>query len=291
MARRETTDIGEVARAVVEAVSGARWQCAELLTRKDAHSVRDLLLAHAAELAGSALARDQLLGKALEAAAADLHAGRPPLEEATVSFFREPVPSEAREAVREQVFRHCGIPSRASDAAAAELERRLRSDGLSDGDLSEALAAEARLHECLWDDPRLSAETHTRLIMLFAVPKIIERSEALDPSRARHLARRETPRSRRMRALTLARPGGPGRAPQRPLARAAPVIRRILGRGLASLTVGALFGLAMSTGMEDLPAVASGTAAAAYVYGTFTYLHRAERRRAAEAPPTEALDS
>jgi hypothetical protein len=47
----------------------------------------------------------------------------------------------------------------------------------------------------------------------------------------------------------------------------------------------------MSTGMEDLPAFASGTAAAAYIYGTYTYLHRAERRRASEAPPVEELET
>jgi hypothetical protein len=68
-------------------------------------------------------------------------------------------------------------------------------------------------------------------------------------------------------------------------------MKRILGRSLASVTVGALFGLAMSTGMEDLPAFASGTAAAAYIYGTYTYLHRAERRRASEAPPVEELET
>jgi hypothetical protein len=64
-------------------------------------------------------------------------------------------------------------------------------------------------------------------------------------------------------------------------------MKRVLGRGLASLTVGALFGLAMSTGMEDMPAAASGTAAAVYIYGTYSWLHRAERRRAAEQAKQE----
>jgi hypothetical protein len=217
MARRDAAAADELAQAVVEAVSTARWECAELLTRKDPHSVRDLLLGHAAELAGSALARDQILGKALEAAAADVHAGREPLGGGMGFFFREVVPDAAREALRGQVFRHCGVPSRASQAAAADLERRLRTEGLADWEVSERLAAEARLHERLWDDPRLGAETHTRLIMLCAVPKIIEQSEALDPSRARHLRRRETPHGRRMRALTLFRPRSSGSAPRRPL--------------------------------------------------------------------------
>jgi hypothetical protein len=217
MPRPDAADLGDVAQAVVEAVSAARWECGELLTRKAPGSVRDLLLGHAAELTGSPLARDQIHAKALEAAAADVHAGRSALAGGTAFFFREPAPAEAREALRDQVFRHSGLPSRASDAAAADLERRLRSEGLADRELSDRLAAEARLHERLWDDPRLGAETHTRLIMLFAVPKIIERSEALDPSRARDLRRRETPHGRRMRALTLARPQSPARALHRPL--------------------------------------------------------------------------
>lgn len=62
-------------------------------------------------------------------------------------------------------------------------------------------------------------------------------------------------------------------------------MKSILGRGLASLTVGALFGLAMSTTMEDLHAAASGTAAAAYVFATYSYLQRTDRRTPSGQPP------
>jgi hypothetical protein len=204
---REAENAADLRQAAVEAVLAARWECAELAARKSAEAVGELLLGHAAELACSALGRDQILSRALESAAADVRAGRPALEDGAAFFFREAVPDGARSVVREQVFRHSGVPSRASQAVAAELERRLRSEGLGDRELSERLLAEAHLHERLWDDPRLGADTHTRLILLCAVPKVIERSEALDPSRARFLRRRETPRSRRRRALVLARPG------------------------------------------------------------------------------------
>jgi hypothetical protein len=60
------------------AVAEARWEAADLLSRRPALAA-DLLRGHAAELATSPVARDQLLGLALERAAADLDAGRAPL--------------------------------------------------------------------------------------------------------------------------------------------------------------------------------------------------------------------
>lgn len=213
MAARDAEGVADVAQAAVEAVLAARWECAELVARKPPEAVRELLLGHAAELSCSPLGRDQILSKALESAAADVRAGRPALEDGTAFLFRQSVPCAARKIIRDQVFRHGGVPRRASEAAAAELERRLRLEDLGDRELSERLRAEAHLHEQLWDDPRLGADTHTRLILLCVTPKVIERSEALDPSRARFLRRRETPRGRRRRALVLARPSAATVAP------------------------------------------------------------------------------
>jgi hypothetical protein len=55
---------------------------------------------------------------------------------------------------------------------------------------------------------------------------------------------------------------------------------KIIGRSLAALTVGALFGLAMSTNLPNPHAVASGAAAAACMYGGFVYSARIDRREA-----------
>jgi hypothetical protein len=204
MSTRDDAPVDVVATAAIDALIAARWQCADLLARRPPAFVRDLLLARAAELASSPIARDQILSRGLEAAAADLEAGRPPLEEGAAFLFRERSPcATAREIVREQVFRYGGVPARASDDAAAELERRVRAERPADHELSQRLAREAHLQEVLWDDPRLPAETHTRLIMLCAVPKVIERALALDPSYGRFARRQDGPRERRQRALAL----------------------------------------------------------------------------------------
>jgi len=199
---REHVDL--VASAAVDALMVARWQCADLLSRKAPDLAVDLLRGHAAELASSPIARDQILSKALDVAAADIQAGHPPLEDGALFFFQGDPPSRTeRQIVREQVFRHCGISGQFSELAAADLERRCRSATSGGQDQAEELAAEARLHELLWDDPRLPADTHTRLIMLCTVPKVVERAEALEPSRARSFGRRETPFRRRQRSLAL----------------------------------------------------------------------------------------
>jgi hypothetical protein len=72
------------------AVAEARWEAADLLSRRPALAA-DLLRGHAAELAASPTARDQLLGLALERAAADLDAGRAPLADAY-----DPIPPRAQ---------------------------------------------------------------------------------------------------------------------------------------------------------------------------------------------------
>lgn len=197
-----TSDV--VATAAIDALLAARWQCADLQSRRPPASVRDLLLGHAAELACSPIARDQILSRALEAAAADVGAGRPPLDGGAAFLFREGPPCVTpRDTVREQVFRHGGVPACASDDAAAELERRVRAECPAEHELSLRLAREAHLQEVLWDDPRLPAETHTRLIMLCTVPKLVARALALDPSHARFARHEDAPSRRRKRALAL----------------------------------------------------------------------------------------
>lgn len=55
---------------------------------------------------------------------------------------------------------------------------------------------------------------------------------------------------------------------------------KMMGRSVASLAVGAAFGLAMSMELPDPHAIASGAAAAAFMYGGFVYNGRIERRQA-----------
>jgi hypothetical protein len=216
MKTRDSEPMDLVASAAVDVLMAARWQCADLLSRKSSGSTRELLFGRAAELASSPIARGQILSKALEAAAADLEAGRPPLEEGASFFCREHPPScTARQIVRDQVFRHVGVPSRVSDAAAAELERRHRTEGCADNELCGRLAAEAQLHELLWDDPRLPAGAHTHLIMLCTTPKLVELAETLDPSQARSVRQRDGRGRRRKNALALASPRSLITAPRR----------------------------------------------------------------------------
>jgi len=68
---------------------------------------------------------------------------------------------------------------------------------------------------------------------------------------------------------------------------------KIIGRSLASLTVGVLFGLAMSTSIPDPHAIASGAAASAFMYGGFIYNARVEQRETAAAleDPDRETDS
>jgi hypothetical protein len=65
---------------------------------------------------------------------------------------------------------------------------------------------------------------------------------------------------------------------------------KIMVRSLASLTVGAAFGLAMSTTMPDPHAVASAAGAAAFMYGGMTYSARIDRREAATVVQEEDGD-
>jgi hypothetical protein len=58
---------------------------------------------------------------------------------------------------------------------------------------------------------------------------------------------------------------------------------KIIGRSLASLTVGAVFELAMSTAMPDPHAVESGVGAAAFMYGGMAYSARIDRRESMRA--------
>jgi hypothetical protein len=174
-----------VAGAAVEALLAARWEVAELLSRRPSLLAADLLRGHAAELAASALASDQVLSLALETAARDIQAGNPPLDAGALFLFADDGGlAGARQSIRGMVMRQPGEPTPAPNDLVAEIERRLADEQLTPVEMSARLAAEARLQEALWDDPRLPAQTPVRLAMLCSIPKLAERAAELDPIQA-----------------------------------------------------------------------------------------------------------
>lgn len=181
-----------VAAAALGALTEARRQSRDLLSRRCADAAPDLLRGHAAEMARSPLGRDQVLSLALLVAADDLECRRSPAATSELVLL-EPEPDEAaRLDVRTRVLDSGLVPTAEARLAAEDLERRHRPECGSDLDLSARLTAEANLHETLWDDPRLPADDRTRLTMLFSVPQLLERAEALGAGRQ--------PRSRARRA-------------------------------------------------------------------------------------------
>jgi hypothetical protein len=171
--------------AAVEALLVARWEVAELLSRRPSLLAADLLRGHAAELASSALASDQMLSLALETAARDIQAGSPPLGEGALFLLTdENGLATARQSIRRMVMQQPGEPAPAPNDLVVELECRLADERLTPAELSARLAAQARLQEVLWDDPRLPAQTSVRLAMLCSIPKLAERAAELDPNQA-----------------------------------------------------------------------------------------------------------
>lgn len=172
-----------VASAALGALTEAVWQSRDLLSGPCAEAAPDLLRRLAGEMACSPIARDQVLSLALCAAAGDLEAGLLPAS-AIERILLPPGPDDiARLEVRAQVLGLGFLPAADARRAADELERRHRPECASDLELSARLTAEANLHELLWDDPRLPGDDRVRLTMLFSVPALLERAEALGPAR------------------------------------------------------------------------------------------------------------
>jgi hypothetical protein len=181
-----------VASAAIVALMDARWESSDLLSRRPSQLTPDLLRGHAAELAASPIGRDQLLSIALDAAAQDLDEGRPALANGALFLIDDPNPAvDARAAVRNAALGQGGVPLAESQRVADDIEQRQRRECIEVRELSRSLAAEARLHELLWDDPRIPADSRTRLVMLCSVPRLLHRAEELDPSRARQRRRQD----------------------------------------------------------------------------------------------------
>lgn len=157
--------------ALAEAVADAGWRRVDLETRRPDSAHHELILATAAELATSPVARDQLLSLALERQARRA----PPL------FEIECDPAD-RDRIAARVFR-LG-PHRGSETAALvrmiedQHARRLGPDARFDR-VAEGLEQDAVLQECFWDHPAIPAGDFVRLAMLCSIPKLRDRAQEL----------------------------------------------------------------------------------------------------------------
>lgn len=158
--------------AVGQALADARWERLDLLNRRPAALVPDLLIARADELAASPRGRDQLLAIALERVAHGDRSG------AGVEALLGPAPTDADRLALHRIAGAAGDrPVRETRAFVEALEARHAQPGRRRTPPAEALAAEASLNELLWDDPRIRADDGVRLIMLCSVRMLRDRVE------------------------------------------------------------------------------------------------------------------
>ena len=179
-----------LAAVVVTALMDARWESAELLSRRSSGAAPELLRARAAELSLSASGREQVLGLALAAAADDVEQARSPLGDGALFFFAESVGRAEQLRWQRAVLALAGTADARADALVRELEAAHRQEGgqgVSAAELACRLREDALLHKRLWDDPRIPADAPTRLVMLCAIPRLVDRSRALDPRPLRSL--------------------------------------------------------------------------------------------------------
>lgn len=166
-----------VEAAIAEAVAGAQWDRVDLESRRPGPTADELMLAKAAELAMSPVARDQLMSLALEHAAQHFHPDYPVIE-----ITCGP---EAREVVAQRILALGPHKASETDAVVTMVEERhsrrlcqdVRFDLLADG-----LRQEAVLQEALWDHPDIPAADAVRLTMLCSVPRLRDRADALSSS-------------------------------------------------------------------------------------------------------------
>jgi hypothetical protein len=178
MTPRPISPTDPLACAAGEALRAARWESAELLSRRPPRLAADLLRGHAAELATSPLGGDQVLSLALETAARNIELGSAPMDEAGVFLGAEEGDvAEARERLRMLVLQPS--PASSSVDVVDQLERRLADRLLTAAELAERLTAEASLQEALWDDPRIPAAIPVRLAMRQSIPRLRRRASEL----------------------------------------------------------------------------------------------------------------
>ena len=160
--------------AVADAIAAAQWDRIDLQTRRPGQDPKDLLLAKAAELAMSPIARDQLLSAALEHGVESFHPDRPLIDLDCCSG--------ARSVIIDRVFALGPHQRSETESVVSAIEarhaRRLCQDARYDL-LAECLRQDAVLQEELWSHPGIPASDAVRLTMLCSIPKLLERAETL----------------------------------------------------------------------------------------------------------------
>lgn len=158
---------------VAGAFGKARWMCKDALSRRGAMAAAELLLAHAAELAGSADGRDQLLSLGLSAGAADIVAGRRPLDAA-------PSVTVARAALHGERLRFA-YQARETEYAAMQLANGIAEEiarlGLAPAAARRLLLDCAALQASLWGAPEIPADSAARAVMRLSALVIRERAK------------------------------------------------------------------------------------------------------------------
>lgn len=152
----------------------ARWLARDVLSRREAAAAIELLDAHAAELALSSAARDQLLSVALTAAVCDVTAKRDVLVASPTIFISYDDDLEhARSVVRRDVFNTAPKTWPMALDVAVSLLQSLAEAPSGDKEAESGtsrLQCILRMQELLWDHPHIPATPDTRLAMLFSVP-------------------------------------------------------------------------------------------------------------------------
>jgi hypothetical protein len=171
-----------IVSAALGALIEARWHVQDLMSRKPREAAPALLRGLAGEMAFSAVARDQLLSVALSVAADTMDEGGDLHAIGVLDVLERLGPAETdRLAVRREVFDAGSPPTTETRQVVEALESRYGPGSRSPVKLGRRLRDEASLHELLWDHPKLGCDSRTRLVMLFSIPKLLERAARLDP--------------------------------------------------------------------------------------------------------------
>lgn len=165
-----------------QAMANARWETADILSRRSVELAADMVSGRAAELALSPGAIDQIQSLYLERAADALRIGRPPLSGAALVFkpIEGPIPGS------EAALNASAAEAAEADPLAAQAEAAHRETGLVGALLSARLVRDAVVHEALSQDARIPADERTRRIMALTASLLRGRArrvaqEAADP--------------------------------------------------------------------------------------------------------------
>lgn len=200
MRRPKTSASGGLAAALAGVAAEAGWEACDLVARRGRAAAPDLLRGRSAELAGSAVAREQLLSAALDQAAAAIAADAP-AQALDLDRFLTPqlLDEDDRVSLRRQAealpstLKAPLAPATADRLARAHAEARRADDDAPP--VAARLREDAMLAEALWADARLPAERDARIVMLASIPHLRAQARASEAEAPwwRRLARRLWP--------------------------------------------------------------------------------------------------